>query len=697
MEKFFYAKSVAVVGVSSGPTNLARGIVANLLEFGYQGKIFPVGRSQGEVFGLQIYPGLEYLSERPDVVAILTPARFIPDLVAQCAELGISRIVVESAGFSELSEEGKVLEDEIRGHLKQYGMRLVGPNGLGLMNMENGLALPFAQFRPLPLKGRISVISQSGGVASHLFAWMAQEGLGLNKFLSLGNKLDVNENEMLTYLLDDPGTEAIYIYLEGLSDGRGLLEAARGAGKPIFLHAANVGPETATIAHSHTASLTADERVLEAACRQTGMLNLKRQSDFLCAAKLVGQPPVKGSRVVVLSRTGGQAVIAAYACRHWGFRLPPISESLAHLIRERSRAGVINPTNPIDLGDVFDFTLYEEIVAAVCRDPEVDALLLNFGPMADFEVEAGRQMARHVVEQARAAEKPLAISVVCTIDEEEFFRRKLKVPVFHFPEEAVQALAYSRDRAALAATRNPAPAPRPLPEAHQIAAILASAATDGFLSLPQALTLTAALGIPVAPWQSAGTSEEAIEAAQSLGFPVVLKLAAPSLVHKTEAGAVLLDLGDADAVRAGFANLAQVARSALAADEPWEVLVMRQAPPGPELLLGARRDQAFGPVVAFGAGGIATEILDDASLRVSPIGEPEALSLMEETRIGRVLAGIRGRPGADLAALARGLASLSELMMHFPQIQEVDLNPVIAYPGQEGFLALDVRIRVGGG
>ncbi len=693
MEKFFYAKSVAVVGVSSGPANLARGILANLLEYGFQGKIYPVGRSRGEVFGLQIYPGLEYLPERPELVAILTPARFIPDLVAQCGELGIKRIVVESAGFSELSEEGKVLEEEIRALLKQYGMRLVGPNGLGLMNMETGLALPFPQFRPQALKGKLSIISQSGGVASHLFSWMALEGMGLNKFLSLGNKLDVNENEMLAYLLKDPGTEAIYIYLEGLSDGRELLEVARGASKPIFLHAANVGAETATIAHSHSASLTADERVLEAACRQSGMINLERQSDFIDLAKLVGQPPVRGNRMVVLSRSGGQAVVTAYACRQYGFCLPPISESLASLIRERSRAGVINPTNPIDLGDVFDFTLYEDIIAAVCQDPEVDALLLIFGPMADFEIQPGRQMARRVVKEAKAAGKPLAITVVCTPDEEAFFRDKLRVPVFHFPEEAVAALAGYRDRAALEVASPPAAAP-PLAEADKIAALVAVPQADGFLSLSQALALTAALGIPVAPWETGKSREEAVAAAQRLGFPVVLKLAAASLVHKTEAGGVLLNLGDAAAVGEAFEKLAETARS-LPPGEAWEALVMRQAAPGPEVLLGARRDQAFGPVVVFGAGGVATEILDDASLRVAPIDEAEARRLMGETCMGHILAGIRGQAGADLGALAQGLAALSQLMMDFPQVQEVDLNPVLVFPGKTGCLALDARIRVG--
>jgi len=394
MEKFFNPQSVAVLGVSESPTNLAQGIVANLLKFGYQGRIFLAGPRGGSVFGLPIYRRLEDVPEKVDLAAILTPAKVVPEAVETCGRLGISRVVVESAGFSELSGAGRLLEEEIRAILQKYGMRLVGPNGLGLINMATGLALPFASLEPPPRKGHLAIISQSGGVGSHLCAWMNREGLGLSKFLSLGNRLDVGENEVLAYFLDDPDTRAVYLYLEGLQNGRELMAVVRRAAKPVYLHAPNVGEETAVIAHSHTASLATDERVLDAACRQSGIFPVKRQSDFLAAAKLADQPPLKGRRLAVLSRTGGEAVVTAYACRARGFELPPLSPALAELIKGRSRAGVIQPTNPIDLGDIFDFSVYTEIMAALCRDPEVDGVLLNYGPMAEFEKERGREMVR---------------------------------------------------------------------------------------------------------------------------------------------------------------------------------------------------------------------------------------------------------------------------------------------------------------
>jgi acetyltransferase len=695
MQKFFYPRSVAVVGVSEDPANLAQGIVANLLHFKFQGKIFLVGRRPGVTFGLPIFPRLSDLPEPVDLAAILAPARVVPALVRECGQLGISRIVVESAGFSELNDAGQSLEAEVRAALQHYGMRLVGPNGLGLVNLEIGLALPFAQIGSRLRQGRISIIAQSGGVATHVLAWMTKEGLGLNKFLSLGNKIDVAENEVLEYLLEDPGTEAIYVYLEGLEDGRGLLAAAHKTAKPIFLHLANVGPETATIAHSHTASLTTDERVLEAACRQSRIILVKTQAEALNALKLVDQPPVRGNRLVVFSRSGGEAVVTAYACRRYGFTLPPLSESLVQDITARSRAGVIHPTNPIDLGDIFDFTVYTDIMAAVCRDPEVDAVLFHYGPVADFERETAREMARRMLELAREAQKPLAITVLCTLDEENYLRDTLGVPVFHFPEDAVQALALSRDLAARRESLSLAEPPL-LPKADTMAEALTGPKTEGFIPLAQALTLIGALGLDLAPWAAAASPEEATAAAGRLGFPVVLKLSAPSLVHKTEAGGVELDLHDAAAVEQAFSRLARVARSHLPAREAWQVVVMSQVAGGQELLLGARRDDSFGPVLAFGAGGVDTEILDDVALRLAPLNPAQARDLMAETRIGRILAGIRGRPPADLDSLARALSLLSQLMLHFPHIREVDLNPVRVFPGKPGLLALDARIRVDG-
>ncbi|MDI6812196.1 MAG: acetate--CoA ligase family protein [Deltaproteobacteria bacterium] len=693
MERFFYPRSVAVIGVSANPVNLAKGIVRNMREAGYQGKIYPVGPRGGTVYGLPILSHVRDLPEPADVAAILTPARFVPQVVEDCGKMGITRVVVESGGFSELGEQGKALEKEIAQLIDRYNIRLIGPNGLGVINMEIGLCLPFSQMAPIPRKGSISIISQSGGVGMHLAAWMTKEGLGLNKFVSLGNKLNVAENEILAYLMGDPGTEAVYLYLEGLHDGRELLHVARRAPKPVYVQIPNVGEETSAIAFSHTASLASDERVVEAACRQAGIIRVKSQADFLVAAKLTGQPLVKGDNLVVLSRSGGEAVIAAYACRQWGFKLPSLSPDLADFIHESSRSKIIKPTNPVDLGDIFDFSVYSRVFADLCQDPEVHAVLVNYGPVYDPEREEARRMARLMIEDAQKYQKPLAICVTATLEEEEFFRDELGFPVFHFPGQAVRALAYSRT---LANRSQPVVGARsPWLSRDKIAALLADQPASGFLPMTASLSLITHLGIPVAGWQTATTSQEALTAAGDLGYPVCLKLAAPSLVHKTEVGGVILGLYNPEDVSAAFDKLAEVAGKTLPRGEAWEAVIMPQVEGGEEVIIGAHRDATFGPVIAFGAGGIWTEILEDVALRVAPIDNEEAWRLVLDTKIGQILQGARGRPAVDLTSLCRALAGLSQLMISFPQIQEVDLNPVRVFPGGKGILALDARIRVG--
>jgi acyl-CoA synthetase (NDP forming) len=696
MQKFYYPQKVAVVGVSENPSNLGRGIILNMREAGYTGTIYPVGPRGGTVYGLPIYTHLKELPEAVDLAAVLTPARFVPQVVADCGEAGITRVVVESGGFSELGEQGRALEEEILRLIERYNIRLIGPNGLGLINMEIGLSLPFSQIVPVPRRGNISIISQSGGVGMHLTAWMTKEGLGLNKFLSLGNKLNVKENEALAYFLEDPGTEIIYLYLEGLEDGRGLLEVAKHATKPIFLQMPNVVSETTAIAMSHTASLATDEKVVDAACRQGNMFRVLRQSDFLNAAKMVGQPPVKGNRLVILSRSGGEAVVGAYACKRYGFQLPPLNESLADFILESSRSQIIKPGNPIDLGDIFDFEVYSKVMDHLCQDPEVDAVLLNYGPVYDPEREDAQAMAKHLINRSREAAKPLAISVCATLEEEGFFREDMGVPPFHFPGDAVRALSYSRDFG-LRHPPDDAGVAAPEFEAQEITGLLAKAGDNGFLPMPQALSLMSAANIPVAGWRAATNADMALKAASQLGFPVVLKLSAPSLVHKTEAGGVLLNLMDLPEVAAAYQQLADIAARQLPPGEPWEVVVMKQVAGGEEVLLGGQRDQSFGALVACGAGGVLTEILEDVALRVAPLSPQEAMRQIRETRIGRILEGVRGRGAADLEGLSRALSVLSHLMERFPRVQEVDLNPVRVFPGEKGILILDARVRVGEG
>jgi acyl-CoA synthetase (NDP forming) len=695
MEQFFNPQSVAVVGVSERPDNLGRNIINNLVTYGFPGKIFPVGPKGGQVFDLHIFPSLLDLPQAPDLVAVLAPARVVPDILDDCGRLGVKRVVVESGGFSELGREGKRLEDQVRQRLRRHGIRMMGPNGLGIINLEIGLCLPFMTFPTMPRLGGVSLICQSGGVGSNVMAWLAQSGLGMNKFVSVGNKLDLNENDILAYYLEDPGTTLIYLYMEDLADGRRLIELGRQAGKPILLHKANIGTMSADIARSHTASLAVDDEVVSAACCQSGILRVHSRNEFLHAAIALQQPPLKGDRLVVLSRSGGEAVVVADACQKAGFQLPPLSPEIIRLIESRSRAGVIKPINPLDLGDVFDFTLYQDVAAAFCRDPDVDAIILNYGPINEVEQEAAQSMAKNLIDLARQYQKPLLITVIGNLEERQFFRQELGVPVFAFPGEAIRALTLARSYNVCQLL----PIPGEPPEVASLPAIdrllTPHLHNSGPLPLPLAMDIVQTLGIAMPVWHSTASAAAAEEAAANLGLPVCLKLAAPSLLHKSDQGGVLLNLTSMAAVREGFGSLERVARSNLPAGEDWQVLVMPQIEGGLEVIVGAKRDRSFGPMIIFGAGGIWVEVLEDVAMRLVPLDLRSARELIAETKIYKILKGLRGQPQLDITSLAQNLVLLSALMMHCPQIQEVDLNPVRVFPEGQGTMALDARIILG--
>ncbi len=695
MHRFFYPHNVAVVGVSEDPENLGRNIVNNFIEFGFQGKIYPVGPRGGSIHGLTILPSLLDLPEPVDLVAILAPAPVVPGLLDDCGRLGVTRVVVESGGFSEHSEGGLLLEQEVKARLQRYGIRMIGPNGLGVMNLENGVVLPFILIPLRPALGGISLVCQSGGVGSNLMSWLAQTGLGLNKFISMGNKLDVNENDLLAFLLEDPGTRIIYLYLEDIADGSRLMEVARGAGKPIILHKANIGETSAAIARSHTASLLVDDRVVDAACAQTGILRVRTRQEFLLAAMALMQPPFTGNNLAILSRSGGEAVVAADACHRCGFALPPITPEVQELIRRRSRAGVIQPQNPLDLGDIFDFSLYNDVVAAFCRDERLDGIVYLYGPVSAQEKDEARASARIIVETAARHQKPLATVVVGNLEEQDYLRRELGVPVFTFPGEAIRALAVARDWHRRA-QRPPAPVPGPPATLGAVRRIISPfAGTSGPLLLPDALEAVQSLGITVPGWMVATSPEAAERAAVQLGFPAVLKLVAPGALHKSDLGGIRLDLTTPEAVRQGFVELAQVAAYRLPPEEAWQVLVMKQVDGGLEVILGAHRDPKFGPVILFGAGGIWVEVLQDVALGVAPLTAEAARGLIAQTRVSAILKGGRGQPPLDIPALTRDLMLLGDLMLEFPEIREVDLNPVRVYPEGMGTLVLDARIILG--
>ena len=695
MKDFFYPESVAVVGVSPSPTNLARAIVYHLNEFRYTGKIYLVGPKGGSFMDFPIYPTISHIPEEVDLAAILTPAFTLPEIMEMCGHKGIKRLVIESAGFSELGDEGKELEEQLVTIASKYGIRFIGPNCIGVINKENGLATPFMPFSNTFTLGPLSIISQSGGVGGALLNELASENLGFNKFASIGNKLDTDENDLLEYFLEDSGTETAFLYLEGIADGRRLMEIAFRSNKPILVHKSNTSEASTRIARSHTGSLSASEEVVNAAFRQCSIHRVTDMTSTLTAIKAHSLPPMRGNRLAVVSRSGGHAVVAADAAAKYSFVLQPFPEEFLRMVEGRLRAGVIRLGNPMDLGDLFDFDLFNQIVRDTLSREDIDGMLVVLNYNGIFFQEDSRNLAGKIKEICLQGQKPVALCLVTTEEEWRLNRRNHPgFPMFTDPEEAAKALAISRD---FYHRRNISS----FEEAKTIAvdqrkplAILAEAKTRQAqqLTTVESFEILSNYSIPLASWRQAKSSQEAAAQATALGFPVAMKVVGEGFVHKSDAGGVLLDLNSEAEARDGYDRLAAIIQTTESQTKEKVTLVQKMISQGYEVFVGAKQDPVFGPVILAGLGGIYVEVLGDVTLRVAPVSAVEARKMFDEIRGSQLLKGVRGQPPGDLEALIHLVQRISQLVCDLPQIKELDLNPIKVLPKGQGCLVVDCRM-----
>ncbi|MFH1468935.1 MAG: acetate--CoA ligase family protein [Pseudomonadota bacterium] len=688
MRGFFEPESVAVIGVSDRPGNLARAIVLNLQAFGFAGQIQLVGPRGGSFGGLPIHLSVEALPEPADLGVVLAPAATVPALVEACGRAGIRRLVIESAGFGEKGGEGIALQRALQAAARRHGVRFIGPNCLGVMSMREGLIVPFSPLSDIYPRGGISVLSQSGGVGVAYLSLLAHEGLGLARFASIGNKLDVDECDLLEFLLADERTTHVVMYLEGLGDGRRLLRLLEGARKPVLVQKANRGVLSRAIAASHTASLAGDDRVIDAALAQVGALRFDDGASLVNGLKALSLPPLPGSRLAVISRSGGHAVQVADACEAAGFSLAALEASLLGAIRERSRAGVVRLTNPLDLGDLFDFDAYVELVAGALAQDDVDGVVFLHTYTGTGEQIVSRRLVARLAALGRESTKPLAVVIVADPAEQAELRRTAGFPLFAEPTEAVAALATLRDHS----RPRPVVAAEAAPEVGDAQAVLAPCLAERRdPRVDEAIALVAAAGLPVVPGRVVPGVGAAMRAGRELGLPAAAKLVASAASHKSDVGGVRLGLGSQAALRAAARDLLAVGRS-LGAERPG-VLVQPMAPEGVDLILGARRDPQLGTVALVGFGGIFVELLDQVALRVAPLSRAQARDMILGLRGSGMLTGARGRAALDVDAAAEALVRLAALLDVAPPIQEIEVNPFRVLPS--GGLALDARVILG--
>jgi len=692
LHKFFYPEKVAVVGVSQRKANLGRNIISNLLEHEYSGEIYPVGPKGGAIYGMRILTSIEELPDGIDQAVILTPAPTVPEIVERCGKKGIKHIVIESGGFDEYGEQGQILASSIKRMLAQYKMRLIGPNGIGVINTENGLCLPFPNLERVS-PGATSILSQSGGVGISFIQEFNTENIGINKFISIGNKLDVDEIDLLDYLATDDGTKVIFMYLEGIRRGRDFFEVLKRVKKPVIIFKSNTSNLSAKIAHSHTSALVSDDRVVDTAIKQGGGIRVSEVREMINLAKIFKLPLLKGKRLAVVSRSGGHAVIAADYCQRYGFELPDLPAEVLDRAENRLRAKVIKLANPMDLGDLYDVEAYRMIMSDIIKLPDIDGIVFLFTYFSFYDPSIPEDMISYIVDLAEQYKKPIGLCLLSWFAEEQRLKKLFKFPIFTTTEEVIGAL-YRSHEFYLRRGQKDETAPEITVDKFRVKKLVEGETLDE-AKLPlllgqRAFEVIKRYGVKTAESVETSTAEEAGDVAEKLGYPVVLKATSAKLVHKTEFGAVILNLDSKEKVVEAAKNLMKrISDKAPDALDDLRFLVQKQLK-GSELIVGSKRDKQFGATILLGWGGVLVELLKESVLRLAPVSYDEASRMIQELRGHELLGGFRGGSPADIESLKDAIVRLSILVHEVDEIAELDINPLIVTPN--GAYAVDCRI-----
>ncbi len=692
LDTFFRPQSVAVIGASRDPEKLGYAVLANLEKGGYRGRLYPVNPKASEILGLPAYPSVLDIPDPVDLAVVVIPYRFVPAVLEQCGQKGVPAVVVISAGFREAGREGLERERELVEIARKYDLRIIGPNCLGVIDTATPLNATFAA--GMPPAGPIAFMSQSGALGTAVLDMAMAGRIGFSKFASLGNKADVSEIDLLEAWGDDSESRVILIYVEGLPDGQKFMQVARKVtrDKPVVAIKSGVTKSGSRAVSSHTGSLAGSEAAYKAAFQQAGVIRAaSMEALFDYARAFAYQPLLKGDRIGIVTNAGGPGILATDALEHADLEIPRLARETMEAL-EDYLPGAASAANPVDvLGDALA-DRYEHATRLVLADPNVDGLIVIVTPQAMTEIEK----TAHVVGQmAQETDKPI---LGCFMGEARIeagvkVLRQYGVPNYPFPERAAAALAamsaYRRERE------------QPIFEVKEcsvcmlpVRELFDHVRAEGRVSVgeAEAREVLKAYGFPIPQSRLAKTPEEAVEIAEEIGYPVVLKVASPDILHKTDVGGVKLNVGTPDDVRDAFDLIVYRAGRYVPGARIWGCLVQQMVPGGREVLVGMSRDPQFGPLVGFGLGGIYVEALKDIAFRIAPFGRQEAEEMMREIRSYPLLEGVRGEPPADHEAMVDALLRVSQLVTDFPEIVELDINPLMVFDEGHGAIAIDMRL-----
>jgi len=695
LEKLFNPDSVAVVGASRDRRKVGHSIMANLVGRGFAGRVYPVNPSARSIIGHRCHPSVSSIPGTVDMAVIAVPAKLVPSVIQDCAGKGVTSAIIISAGFRETGEEGKALEKRVMDIASGHGIRVLGPNCLGVINTANGLNASFAHASPR--KGSIAFFSQSGALCTAILDWSLESGVGFSKFVSLGNKADISELEMLRYLAEDKDTRVILGYIEGVENGREFIDVARRAVRktPVILAKSGGTRAGARAASSHTGTLAGSEQAFEAAFKQTGVLRAATIEDlFNDALAFAGCPIPRSPNLAIVTNAGGPGIIAADACERSKAEMAAFGPATVRRLRRclPASSGFFNPVDV--LGDA-GADRYGCALEYVLRDQAVGGVLVVLTPQAMTDVDG---TAKYIAGLKSRSSKPVLASFMGgpSIKKGAGILEEAGVPVYGYPEEGVKAFeSLVRYKSGLARTR-----PRIVRfDADRASAekVMDTARAAGRKELGEneARDVISAYGFRIPKSTLAVTSDEAVSAAIDIGFPVVLKISSPGILHKTDVGGVRLGLKTPAEVKAAFIEITSNAIRLVPDALIRGCLVQETAGPGHEVILGMSKDPQFGPLIMLGAGGVYVEAMKDVSFRIAPLGADDALEMMDEVRGFRVLRGLRGERPSDINAVRDAVLRLSQLATDFPDVVEMDINPFIVLGEGEGAIAADARLTLG--
>ncbi len=687
--RLFNPEGVAIIGASASPAKLSYTVVRNLINHGYLGAVYPVNPKGGEILGHRVYASILDVPDPVDLAVIMLNAVIVPAALEQCGQRGIKMVIVISGGFRETGPDGIQLEEQVRSVIETYGMRLVGPNCVGVI--DTFLPLDTTFISNMPAKGAIGFVSHSGAICGGTIDWANSVGVGFSRILSLGNQLDVDIADGIHLLDQDSNTRVISVYAEGLPDGRKFVDMAASVyrRKPIVMLKAGITAAGSRAVSSHTGAMAGSANAYGAACHRAGVLavhTLQEQNDVAMA--LATQPLPAGNRVALLTNAGGPAALAADELGKYGLCLANLSVDTKMKLLEATPPGT-QRDNPVDMLGGPESVMYRDAGQILLDDPGVDMLMSIFVPQALTPVNA---VAQSVIDSVGQANKPVICCLVGgdSITEAVLLLNTYGVPFYQDPSRASRALAGLVQYQQLRKRDNLTADPVLDVDADSVRALLTNVwqnQGEGFIPPNAAVQILSAYGIPIPLSVIVSSAAEAVRIAEAIEYPVAMKIVADGIVHKADVGGVALNLQEAAHVRAAYENIVK--------NDPLKrVMIQTMVSPGQEVIVGIQRDPQFGPLLMFGTGGSYVEINHDVAFRLAPLCRHDALDMVKGTIAGKILQGVRGDKTRDIDCAVDVLLRVGQLAYDFPCIAELDINPLIVGAHGEGCWAVDVRIAI---